>query len=698
MLVELGLDASGSVKGQKAATGAFKQTTEAAQKSGKDIEDSVKKAQQGLKGLAQAAIALFAVFTVGRGIKEFVQDIVQTDAALDRLARNIGEAPRTLSAWEQAIERAGGSADGAASSFASFSDAIQQIKISGESGLIEPLAKLAGATHSSIVNLAQPVDQIFKQLNVQLNALSKTDPQLATAFAKRLGLDQGTANFLTQDPVKNAAIIDQITRTTAVTKAMADADQKLQESTWDVIHASTNLGRSILLDLSPYLLDVLQRMKDWVAANHEWLESQITEKVKEFGDWLKSIPWDEVAAGLKTFVSGVSAVVRALGGAQNAAEIFLAFWVETKLIAALSGIARITAAVLVLGRAMTTVGNNTAIGRLINLLAMLGTNPVTTGPVDDSLFTPPADTRNLWQRWVPEIQGGRPAPSRSSTSSPRSPSAGGAHGPANAGTHGWVDAGAASTRLRRSHKAGGLTDLGARALISRWKNVEANGGPASLNSTGHFGIAQWSNSRQQSSGLGRNTDFDAQLQAAIRELNGSEGSAKAVLNNATTAAEAARGASLYKRAEGFAQSGGYTDNFQGKTVAGIPGISTSVTAADSKYSATRVVGGIRKGLTPQGWVVIGPAAGHGLLDAAQSARRAARARALSVGASGAAKGSTNNNSSTTHTSSAETNINGPISIHTQATDAGGIAKSPVDNYGWVIRRINKPAIATSIMA
>ena len=121
-----------------------------------------------------------------------------------------------------------------------------------------------------------------------------------------------------------------------------------------------------------------------------------------------------------------------------------------------------------------------------------------------------------------------------------------------------------------------LTAIGSAGLVSRWANVEASGGPASVNPySGAFGIAQWLGSRLPP--IKGNTNFDAQLAYAVRELNGSETRAGNVLRNARTVTEAARGASMYERAEGYNAATG-TDNWTAKTASGIPSIAALLSA------------------------------------------------------------------------------------------------------------------------
>ena len=111
---------------------------------------------------------------------------------------------------------------------------------------------------------------------------------------------------------------------------------------------------------------------------------------------------------------------------------------------------------------------------------------------------------------------------------------------------------------------GGVSDLGARALVARWSAVEARGGPGSVNpKSGAFGIAQWLG-RDRLPGIKGNTDFDAQLAYALKELHGTERRSLAQLNRAKNPLEAATGASMFERAEGYNGRTG-VDDFTGRT-------------------------------------------------------------------------------------------------------------------------------------
>lgn len=141
---------------------------------------------------------------------------------------------------------------------------------------------------------------------------------------------------------------------------------------------------------------------------------------------------------------------------------------------------------------------------------------------------------------------------------------GGGDQPSHPATGAWWTPERMDHAVNRLENEAGLSHAGAAGLVARWSGVEAPGGPGSSNNLGggHWGIGQWGIDRG-----GRdlaNASFDGQLTHAINELNGSEKAAGDALRRASTPEEAARGASMYERAEGYNASTG-TDNFTART-------------------------------------------------------------------------------------------------------------------------------------
>lgn len=196
----------------------------------------------------------------------------------------------------------------------------------------------------------------------------------------------------------------------------------------------------------------------------------------------------------------------------------------------------------------------------------------------------------------------------------------------NPGGRGWWTLERQAHAYKRLTQEAGLSDAGARALISRWKNVEAAGGPGEVNKIGATGIIQALGARkrrlfQLAKEKGKKwNDYDLQLDHVIEELRTTESRAGRQLRNARTASEGATGASMYERAEGYDPRSG-NDLFTRRTAAGVAGIATGASGVLNANSAT--------------------------------------------------------NNTTTNSNSVNANI-GSVTVNTAATDAGGIAGGMVN--------------------
>ena len=346
LVVELGLDPKAFTKGQREAAAALLKTRQEAEKESQKIEKAIDSATAAVDRLARNALKLFAIFTAGRAIKDFVADVTGADAALGRLATRIGQAPGEISAMASAVNRIGGSFDAAANSFQAFSDNIQQIRTTGDSSILPFLARVQAAGGKTI-NLNKDISETFIDLADNLKVIrDRSGDAQANYLGRQLGLDEGTVALLVRGGAAVRAYLEQSRRLGVATKADTEAAQNLQTTWRGLTQASEGLGRTILTALTPTIVDLLKRMQAWIEKNGEWLRTNIVESVQKFADVLKSIDWASIAAGVKAFVEGANWAAQAVGGWSNAAQILFGLWLGSKFIRVLANIALIRAALL----------------------------------------------------------------------------------------------------------------------------------------------------------------------------------------------------------------------------------------------------------------------------------------------------------------------------------------------------------------
>lgn len=339
LIVTLGLDPSGFTKGGKQADAALVKTKQQAVKSGKEIEQAAKGAAEFLGRVRNQALALFAAFEAGRGVKAFVADVTAGDVALGRMARSIGISTQTLSTWQGAAKLAGGSAEGIAGTFQTLADNITQFKTTGESSII-PYLRALSAAGGTVIDLRKPLNDTFLDIADDLQKLARTDPQQANWIARQIGADPATAALLVQGRANLEALL-ATAKKFAATDADRDAASKRLEAWRELDGTLTSVGRTILTDLTPAIDGVVKDMTDWVKQNREWIQTGIVGAIKEFIKWLRD---PETKKGFNDILTGIKSAIDAVGGLTNAIEILFALWIGSKFLGMLGSIGLVTRA------------------------------------------------------------------------------------------------------------------------------------------------------------------------------------------------------------------------------------------------------------------------------------------------------------------------------------------------------------------
>ncbi|MES2167961.1 MAG: hypothetical protein V4458_13170, partial [Pseudomonadota bacterium] len=195
LVVELGLDPRKFTEGQREALAAFKRTQEEAEKGAKDTEERSRRVGLSISDLRRTALDMFAVFTGGKGVVEFVGGIIRADASVGRLSRSVGESVGTITKWQAVARLFGGSAEGMAASFTTVSDAFAGWKV----GIVSPLIadfRAISTAGGKIIDVNKGVDQSFLDLADNMKAIYDKDPARAGMLGRRIGLDPAMIDIL----------------------------------------------------------------------------------------------------------------------------------------------------------------------------------------------------------------------------------------------------------------------------------------------------------------------------------------------------------------------------------------------------------------------------------------------------------------------------------------------------------------------
>lgn len=294
LIVTLGLDPSGFTKGQKEAAQAFLKTKHEAAKAGSEIERSSKGAAQMMGELRNQALLLFAAFTGGRGVKEFVADLTRGDTALGRTSQWLGKSAQELNQWRGMARLTGGDVNAVTSSLQGLNQSLLAMRYTGDTSLLPALRALRQA--------APEADLAFLDMNGELLKSMDLLPKLREAFK---GLDKDTALFignqlkLSEDLVYILTLPEEsyrrymkdLERLSKITEQDTKAAAERTRVQGLLNESMTTLGRMVLTTLTPAM-------------------TAFTEKMVEFVEWGQKNP--QTVTELTSAFVGLSAAITAI--------------------------------------------------------------------------------------------------------------------------------------------------------------------------------------------------------------------------------------------------------------------------------------------------------------------------------------------------------------------------------------------------
>ncbi|MDF3169532.1 MAG: hypothetical protein E5X23_09425 [Mesorhizobium sp.] len=553
-----------------------------------------------------------------------MRKLTNADASLGRFASSLGESPQRIAAWEHAAERFGGSADATASTLERVNKQLYNLNKNGEA-LPREFSQLQAWTGMRI-DPNHGLDRYLSDVAAALQRLHQIDAGAAHNVAQALGIDPATEQLMYKMGRNIDDYLGRLEKSLSPTNEAIQSAQKLQASWAELLQHLIALANAIYDKLGPVLVEAADKMTAWIEKNQDWIRTGIVDAVKKFIDFLEKIDWHAVGTGMQNFATGAKEVVDGVGGIVHATEILFGLWLGAKFLRVLANMRMLAAGgtraglgflstistgvgMLLAGaaaikwggshlRADPHAGDHGTIGNF--LMRHLRKAPETTvdgKSVSKSNPLPVTVTDQkgeggFWSNLVSSVGSLFGAGTTGGSAGKAGALVGGmagSDGPsgpqrASSGTRGWWTP-ERQAQAYQTLTASGVSDAGARGLVSRWMNVEAAGGPGTANSIGAVGIGQWLSPPRKralmafAKARGKNwNDFDTQLQFALSEINGAENRSGRALRNAKTDAQGATAASMYERAEGYNAWTG-TDNFTGRTYRGMKAINTGAASA-----------------------------------------------------------------------------------------------------------------------
>lgn len=375
LIVTLGLDARAFSKGQKQAAADLLQTRKESERTATDMSRHGQVASEFFVKLRNNALGLFAIFSAGRGIKDFIRDITLGDARLGYLSRNIDMSAQKLQAWQFAAGQSGGSADGMTASLTAMTAAQQDFALTGQSSMI-PYLNALHISWASGQGQARSASEIYLDL---ADRFSHMDPARAQAFGRALHMDPGTVQTLMRGRVEIERLQRLVQTLGGVKPGDTERAQQMENALERLRTRLEGVYRSVLRILGPYMLEMMARFERWT------LSPEFEIELGKIRDRLKEIPWERIWTDIKAFGTGVDEVVQKLGGWVRVTEVLFALWAVNKVAGLVRNIVSVGAGILSIavpkipgtapvraGTALATGGRALLGGALTGATAMAG--------------------------------------------------------------------------------------------------------------------------------------------------------------------------------------------------------------------------------------------------------------------------------------------------------------------------------------
>ena len=249
-IVSLGIDASQYNKEIKNFRDDRKRLGEEEKRANRDTEDAQKRMTSGFRQLRNEAAGFLFVLAGANGVKQFVGNILAGDAAVGRLAKNLGVATESLSAWQGAVKRVGGGTGDIDSAFRSISGAYQNLQLTGTTGNDADFQGLGVGSGT----LRQGPEATLLKISEASSRMSR--PEFGARLG-RLGFNEATITLLSKGRVEVERMVVEQRRLGVTTDANAEAAQKFDDQL-------AKLETAIKGKLRPAIEGVVGTLIDWL--------------------------------------------------------------------------------------------------------------------------------------------------------------------------------------------------------------------------------------------------------------------------------------------------------------------------------------------------------------------------------------------------------------------------------------------------
>jgi hypothetical protein len=268
LVVEVGLDGQKFTEGRRRVEEEMGRTRQSAERFAESIERQGAKISDVFSTIRKGAAGVLAAF-VGNEAATFIEHVGNMDAATFRLARSVRESTHELSAWQNMVRAAGGSAEEASSTFAGINDALMNFVFAAQPFSPGFSALVARAGINPVNDKPSEVLTKTAEWLAQTNA---TPQQQMFWLNKIPGMSGGVMALiqdLLRDPEKIKNLRVEIEKLGLASDESGEKAIELQRKTGELHTALDNLSRAgmpILTKIINAMVAVLERIPAHILA------------------------------------------------------------------------------------------------------------------------------------------------------------------------------------------------------------------------------------------------------------------------------------------------------------------------------------------------------------------------------------------------------------------------------------------------
>ncbi|MBV9859884.1 MAG: M15 family metallopeptidase [Alphaproteobacteria bacterium] len=281
------------------------------------IGTAARTAARAIGEIAPPLAGLGAAASIG-GLVALSDKFARAGGGITRTAAGLGVSTKAVQEWGGAFERAGLSADDAASSIAGMRRTMFEARMGTNASAIGVLRQFGiSASQTPMAGILEAADRV-KELNDR-----GVDTEAQGTLLDKLGISRTALPLLQRGSAAIRELIAETDKAGIVDDAALQRAQQLERAWIGLGQSARYAGYSVAAQLAPTLSDIFGKMSEWLdkPANQKWLGAEIERFLKfvegldisKITDLAKSIASLFGGDGTGATAGGIAAVAGGLG-------------------------------------------------------------------------------------------------------------------------------------------------------------------------------------------------------------------------------------------------------------------------------------------------------------------------------------------------------------------------------------------------